>query len=138
MTIYDKKYSFRVEIDGLTVASFKTAGPLEVTTEVITEQEGGSNADVKELGRSSFANITLAKGVTDNEELWFWMKEGIDGEDASKDFALVQTNKLGEETRRWEVFGANPVRFKAGDWDGTASENVIEELEVAIESFDKG
>ncbi len=138
MLKYNKKYSFRVEIDGLSVASFKTAGPLEATTEVITEQEGGSNAEVKELGRTSFANITLTKGITDNEELWFWMKEGIDGEDASKDLAIVQTNKLGEEIKRWEVLNAIPVRFKAGDWDATASENTIEELEVAIESFDKG
>jgi phage tail-like protein len=138
MGIYHKKYAFRVEIDGLTVAAFKTAGPLQANVSIVEENEGGSLAPTKELGRASFDNVVLTKGVTDNEELWGWMKSAISGvdADAEKDLAIVQTNRAGEEIKRWEIISAKPVRFKGGDWDGSASENTIEELELSIESFD--
>lgn len=140
MAKYHKKYAFRVEIDGLAVASFRTAGPLKVNIGIVEEEEGGSIAPTKEFGKTKFDNVKLTKGVTDSEELWEWAKKAIEGDDdaAEKDLSIVQTNRAGEEISRWDVFGCKPVGFQAGDWDATAEENVIEELELSIESYDKG
>ena len=139
MAKYHKKYTFRVEIDGIEKAAFRTVGgPLQVSVEVVEENEGGSLSPSKEMGRVTYENVTLTGGVTDNIELWEWMKAAIDGDDAAaeKDLSIVQTDRAGEEIRRWDCFSCKPVRFVAGDWDATASENVVEEFEVSIESFD--
>ena len=136
--MYHKKYAFRVEIDGLTVAAFKTAGPLKANIGVVVEDEGGSLAPTKEMGKVTYDNVVLSKGVTDSREMWNWFKDAVDGKDeeAKKDLAIVQTDRAGEEIKRWNVFNANPAAYTAGDWDGSAEENTIEELELAIESYD--
>lgn len=138
MSTYHKKYAFRVEIDGIDVASFRTAGPLKVNIGVVEENEGGSLAPTKELGKVSFDNVTLSKGKTDSRELWDWAKSAIEGDDdaAEKDLAIVQTNRAGEEINRWEILSAKPAGFLAGEWDADAEENIIEEMELSIESYD--
>jgi phage tail-like protein len=101
--------------------------------------EGGSNSPVKEPGKTKYAPLTLTHGVTDNEELYQWAKAvALDGEDAVKNLSIVQTDRAGTETRRWNVFAGWPSKFKAGDWDSKASEAVIEELEITYNYFEKG
>lgn len=138
MPVYHKKYAFRVEIDGLAVAAFKTAGPLKANIGVVEENEGGSLSPTKELGRVTYDNITLTRGATDSEELFLWAKSAMTGDDdnAIKDLSIVQTDRAGNEIRRWDILNAQPVGFQAGEWDAEAEENVIEEMELAIESFD--
>jgi phage tail-like protein len=135
MPDYHKKYSFRVEIDGISVASFKKAGPLKSTQEVIEENEGGSLSPQKDPGKIKYEDITLERGVTDNEELWSWYKTFIDGNGEKKDLAIVQTDRAGTEIRRWEIFEAFPTEFQAGDWDADASENTVEMMTLSIDSF---
>jgi len=135
MGVYDKRYRFRVEIDGMTLAAFQSAGPLEATSEVVEQHEGGAQAPTKELGKLSFANIVLMKGKTDNTELYDWWKAvNIDGADDKREGSIVQTDRQGTEIRRYDFAGALPVRYRWGDWDATASENVIEEMELSIDS----
>ena len=135
MGVYDKRYRFRVEFDGMTLAAFRTCGPLEATTESVEEHEGGAQAPTKEPGKLSFANVVLTKGKTDNTELYdWWKKVNIDGEDDKRNGSIVQTDRAGNEIRRYNLFGAWPARYKWGEWDATASENNIEELELSIDS----
>lgn len=137
---FDKKFAFRLEIEGIESAAFRTAGPLTGNIGVVEENEGGSVAPQKEPGKVTYDNIVLTRGVTDNEDLWDWFDLAAQqSEDlAKKDLALVQTDRAGTELRRWDIIDAFPVRFMAGDWDATAEENVVEELELAMESFEKG
>lgn len=136
--MYWQRYAFRVETDGITVAAFRTAGPLQANIGMIEEREGGARAPKKELGLVTYDNIVLTKGATDNRELWDWASAAIEGnaDVAIKDLSIVQLNAAGtEEVERWNIEGARPVRFSAGDWDSNAEENLVRELELAIESF---
>lgn len=133
MGLFDKRYAFRVEIDGITQAAFTTAGPLEATTEEVMQAEGGALSDNKEPGKVVYAPITLTKGATDNRELYEWWKAvNQDGTDDFRDITLVQTDRAGNETRRYDCFDTWPMRGKFGEWDAAASENNIEEIELSV------
>ena len=129
------KYCFRVEIDGLDIASFKTAGPLEGSIAVIEDKEGGSRVTRKSLGRVSYADISLTVGVSNNDELWKWWKNAVSGKNAEKDLAIVQTDRAGVEKKRWNVENAQPVKFVAADYDAESEDNNIETLVLCHEGF---
>jgi len=138
MGIYHKRYAFRIEIDGIEKAAFRTCDGLQANVGVVEENEGGQLAPTKELGKASYDNVTLTNGVTDNTEMWEWMKAALNGDDAAaeKDLDIVQLDRAGNELKRWNCFSAKPARFMPGSWDATSEENTVEELELAIERFD--
>lgn len=142
---YDKKFLFTFEIDGLDIAWFESISGLEGEIGVIEQHEGGAiNTADKSLGKVKFTNLTLMVGATDNRDLYDWWLLCIDaaadtGEvDAAykKNCSLVQKDRDGSEKRRWNIFEAFPCKFKAGDWDAKAEENVIQEMGLAYRYFE--
>lgn len=135
---FHKRFAFRVEIDGIEQAAFRSAAGLEGNVAEVEEFEGGSLSPTKENGRTTYGNVTLSHGVTDNEELWNWFKSAAIGDDdaAEKDFAIVQLTRAGDEIKRWNCFSGKPRRFLAGEWDALTDDNTVEELEISIESFE--
>ena len=138
MGLYDKRYAFRLEFDGIPQAAFTTCGPLEATTEEVTQAEGGALSDNKEPGKVVYAPITCTRGTTANRDLYEWWKRiNQDGEDDFKDFSVVQTDRAGTEIRRYNVFGTWPMRNKMGEWDASVSENNIEEIELSVSRIER-
>lgn len=129
------KYCFRVEIDGIEVASFRTAGPLESEIAVIEDKEGGDPVTRKELGRVNYTDITLTRGVSDNNELWTWYNDAVLGLPCEKDLAVVQTDRAGVEKKRWNVENAKPRKFIACDFDAESEDNNIETLVLCHEGY---
>lgn len=135
----DKKYKFRVEIDGIALMGFMSAGPVERESDDVEIYEGGANSPAVEPGMTKYSVFKLSHGVTDNEELYDWSKRvQVDGEDELKNLSVVQTNRKGEELKRWNLVGAWPKRFLAGDWDAKTSEAVVEEMDLRYQYFEKG
>jgi phage tail-like protein len=141
---YYKKFKFVVEIDGIARAAFQKCSQLEAEIAIIEQWEGGALTADKSLGRVKFSNVTLERGATDDLDLFNWFKQAInftantglkDGE-VKRNFDVVQQDRDGAELRRWNVFGGLPAKFKAGEWDNTSDENVLESIELAIDGFD--
>lgn len=141
-----KRFKFVVEIDGLAYAGFEKAGPLESETATVEAWEGGGIiAAAKDPGRVSFPDLVLARGATRDEDLWKWYKQVSDAsKDAGdvspkykKNLDIVQQDRDGTTLARWRVYNAWPKRFKAGDWDNTADENVVEEVTLVFSRFDR-
>ena len=67
-------YNFRLEISGLTVASFSEAAGLVAEGDSVDYREGDEKVNwVRKLvGLRKFSNITLKRGYTKNRELWDW------------------------------------------------------------------
>src|SRR3954467_5373110 len=78
-------FNFAVEIvpegasSPLVSAAFAECDGLEMTMEVKTIREGGSNARrIRVGGRAAFGQLTLKRGMTDASfELWKWMSDSI-------------------------------------------------------------
>lgn len=129
-----KRFSFVVEINGVPTAGFRSVSEVAIEVAVVAQREGGSLIPNKSPGLVTVPDITLMRGATDDLDMWQWMQQVVASDaiiidpDHKRTIDIVQQNRRGDELRRWSLFNAWPVRFKAGDWDNEADENVIEEV----------
>lgn len=147
---YHKKFKFVVEIDGFLFAGFQKCSAIEMEIAVVEQNEGGTLIPNKSPGRVKVTNVTLTRGVTDDQDMFAWFKEvadlagdaggGAGGRGSGKkepDFKrhldVVQLDRDGSELKRWSLSNAFPVKFNAGEWDNDADENTIESMELAYD-----
>jgi phage tail-like protein len=135
--------TFLFEVDGVEIGRFMEVGGLQVDVAVEELEEGGQNSYVHKLpGRMTWPNITLKRGITQNDSLLTWL-----GKSSGEQFA-AQGNKLTRSTaaitllgpgggrlRAWEFDGVFPVRWKGPDFAASSSDMAVEELEVAHHGF---
>lgn len=128
---YWKKFLFLVEIDGLTVAGFMTCSAIGSEMGAIMHREGGDvEVSDKSFGQRTEKPITLTNGATDNDELWQWNEEHVDGneDEVKKTIAIVVLNRDKSERVRYNVPGCFITDFTDADFDASAEENVISSI----------
>lgn len=144
--VYNKKWAFRVEVDGFGFAGFTKASGLEAEIAEIKQYEGGAMIPNKSLGRVEYKDLVLERGATRADfDMWFWFlaavnapaNTGLGDELIKRHLDIVQMDRTGIFIARWSVFNAFPKIFKAGDWDNNADENVIESLTLGYDFFEK-
>ncbi|MHC4253949.1 MAG: phage tail protein [Planctomycetota bacterium] len=133
------RYSFLVEIEGITRAGFMTVSGLEEETEVREYREGGDQLSVRKLaGLNSYSPIVLEVGSTFDKALWDWRqkvkREGAQGN--RKSISIIQQDEQRREVKRWQVFDAWPSKFTAPELDASSSDNAVESVEVQHEGLD--
>lgn len=135
---YDRKAKFIVEVEG-----FLGPGRFQKCSEIAAEMgdtehwEGGAMIPFKgPSGRVTVPDVTLDRGATSNKDLYNWFVQvanmaaetGMVDEEYKRNVAVVQLDLDGNELKRWNLWRAYPKRFKAGDWDNTSDEVVIEQM----------
>ena len=70
---------FKVEIEGVTVASFTAFEGIDTETDVIVFHDGDDLIVRKRPGRTTYANLILKRGFINTDELWNWYTKVIDG-----------------------------------------------------------
>lgn len=137
-------FNFAVEIvpDGasspLVSAAFAECDGLEMTMEVKTIREGGSNdRQVRLAGPAAFGQLTLKRGMTDASfELWQWMSDSIADPGLRAEAELVLFAGDGSTERaRIVLEGCLPVKLKAPALNGKDGAVAVEELQLAYERF---
>lgn len=139
------KYNFLVEIDGVISAGFTTCSELRALTEDVTYREGGRFNPHNAPGLVTFNDITLTRGVSENEDLHNWFLATFDatkeaGEatpDLFRTFDIVQLDRAKEVVARYTVHDAYCKEYSSGDWDNNASEVRMEEVVIKIDHFTK-
>jgi phage tail-like protein len=135
--------TFLFEVDGVEIGRFMGISGLEVSVGVEEIQEGGENNYVHKLpGRMSWPNITLKRGITQNDALLAWLNKSS-GEQFSANgnkltrstAAITRMGPAGQRLRSWEFDGAFPVKWKGPDFDVASSDMALEELEITHHGF---
>ena len=141
---FHTKFKFRVELDEFTYAGFKSCSEIAAEVAVIEHSEGGVLAADKSPGRVTFPNVTLARGATQDKEMYQWFLQVANAAANTGDvdpsykrtLDVVQLDRDDTVLRRWRLFSAFPSKFSAGDWDNDADENVVEQLDLAYHHFE--
>ena len=141
---FHKKFKFIVEIDGVASAGFQKCSELSVEVANVQYSEGGALIPNKSPGRLTFADVTLERGATEDQDLFDWLTEvadasanaGLNEPEFKRNLDIVQQDRDGSELRRWRLHNAWPVKFVAGDWDNEADENVIESVTLTYDFFE--
>jgi phage tail-like protein len=135
-------YTFCLEIQGLTEATFREGSGFDSETEVIESREVGAGGVtfIKKLpGALKWSNITLKRGMTDSLDLWKWRKKVADGdiEGARVDGSIVCYSPMLQEVARYNFVRGWPSKWVGADLNATANEVAIETLEIAHEGLER-
>lgn len=133
-------FRFSIEIDQVISGGFSECSGLTVETEVDEYREGGLNEYVHKLPKGSkFSNLTLKRGVIDSDVLWNWHQDVIAGKaDQRKKVSILLLDSLGNETHRWNVNAALPVKWSISDLKADSNTLLLETLEIVHHGFTKG
>ncbi|MBX3602782.1 MAG: phage tail protein [Rubrivivax sp.] len=131
---------FRVEIEGVTQGAFTACDGLEASVDVVRFADGSDrlNGERKRPGRARYANIVLRRGVVMTTELWQWFKAVTDGRVERKSGSIIVCGDDGEELYRYNFFEGWPCRWKSLVLRTDEPGALVEELEIAIEKFERG
>ncbi|MCC6626338.1 MAG: phage tail protein [Chloroflexi bacterium] len=136
-------YHYWVELKGMTEALFSECTGLQIETEIFEYKEGGVNTHIHRLPvRTKFGNITLKKGVARpsarangkwDSALWDWHWNIVHGKIIRHSFSIVlrDPNYPTEETARWNIVNAFPVKWVGPSWKSSDNAVAIETLELA-------
>ncbi|MBD1846405.1 phage tail protein [Cyanobacteria bacterium FACHB-63] len=129
-------YNFFVEWNGIIHAGFRQCTGLASTQNSSDYREGTDPLTMRKLpGLNSYTNITLQRGITNNDELWKWRQNLSRGTVDRRDISIVLLDQTGQEKIRWNLTNCWPTSWKAPDFDATTDGAAIESMELAYEGF---
>lgn len=135
-------YNFWVEWDNIVHAGFQECSGLNLTRAAKTYREGtDTRLDSRQIpGLNSKGNITLKRGMTNNDEMWQWHSNLFGGQTDRRNLSIVLTNDVGVETMRWNLTNCWPTTWTGPDMNATSDELAIESIELVYEgiTFEKG
>jgi len=127
-------FNFLVEIDGITRAAFHEVSGLDSTVDVIEHREGGDNTTQRKLpGMTKHSNIVLKWGMTDDQELYQWHRDVVNGTVQRRNGSIVLLDRRGQEVARWNFFKAWPAKWTGPSLTAEGTDVSIEQLELANE-----
>jgi len=103
-------YLFAVEIDGIESARFQKCLGFEAETEIFEIEEGGFGVH-KFKGKTKWSNIVLERGVNENDSIYQWYKQTVEGKIERKTGAIILYDLAGNEIKRWNFYNALPCKW---------------------------
>lgn len=139
-----KKYNYKVEIDGITAASFSEVSGFDASIDVIEYREGdeGVNYARKMSGLTKFGNVTLKWGMSSSMDFYDWVmgitKGETLGENRNKDVTISLFDDDGSTVLAvWNLTAAWPSKYTAPDFNASSSEIAFESVELVFESMER-
>ena len=145
-----EKFKFEVLSRKFGFAAFQKMSELSYETARIDYFEGGALIPIKDPGRVTYADVTLERGSSQDRDMFNWALEVADASRGfggrglvrpnydTSDLAVLQRDRDDSILRAWDIIGAWPMKFVAGDWDNTVDEVVIESLTLTYDYFVAG
>uniref|UniRef100_A0A6H1Z8K5 Putative tail tube protein n=1 Tax=viral metagenome TaxID=1070528 RepID=A0A6H1Z8K5_9ZZZZ len=134
---------------GMTTSKFQRATGLSQSFGIGTYAEGGAYADMKEPARVTISNVTLERGVSEDESFYLWCLELCDflrhapegagnlTKDVLRDLDIKQKDRTQTVRIVYPMHSCFPVTWSASEWDNTTDDVQIESLELAQWWFDR-
>ena len=130
-------FKFRIQIDGINKAGFREVSGLDAATDTVDYRDGDGDTIRKLAGLKKFSNITLKRGITDDQDLWKWRSMVMDGKikDARKNGQIILLDDEGKEAAEWTFTDGWPAKWTGPSFNATANEVAIDTIEIAHEGL---
>lgn len=127
---------FYVEIGDDIVASFSECSGFSIDIDKEVYLEGGVNDQQRiSLGNVRFSDITLKRGLTDNDAFSEWMSELFLRRTKRRNVSILTYNQAGDVVKSWNLVGAIPVGWKIPSLEANGNMVAVEELTLAFEGL---
>lgn len=131
-------FNFRLEVGGLSVASFSEASGLVAEGDAVDYREGDEKVNWvrKLIGLRKFNQITLKRGYTKNKELWDWYGKIAKGVNDRRDGAIILMDEARKDVIRWEFVKAWPNKIEGPSLNAANNEVSMESVELCHEGLE--
>lgn len=129
-------FNFRVEIDGIALASFAEVSGLVSETAVIEYRTGDSQTTRKLPGLTKYGNIVLKRGITLDLSLWQWRRSVVQGKPERRNGSIVLVDEAGKDMLRFDFVQGWPCKWEGPTFRAGSNEVAIETLEIAHEGLE--
>lgn len=130
-------FNFRVEIDGITVGSFSEVSGLSSDGDAVEYRNGDDvRLSVRKLmGLRKYANVTLKRGYTTNQELWKWRANIVSGQADRRHGAIILMDEERKDMLAWEFEDAWIHKIDGPALNAKGNEVAIETVELVVETL---
>jgi len=135
-----RNFRFKVEVGGVKSAAFSEATVPETTVDNVEYREGTDPTHVRQLsGLTKFGNLTLKKGITDNMDMFNWLKKVTDkgAQDNRQNITVTLIDETGADKCAWNIVQAWPLKIEESGFNATGNEVFIETLEIVHEGIER-
>jgi phage tail-like protein len=132
-----KNFKFRVEIDGLMVASFAECSGLSSQVDVIEYREGSDHIIRKLPGLPRFGDIILKRGITQSHELEDWHRDTLEGRPSRRGGVIILMDDEGNEVVRWNFRDGWIRKWEGPTLNAKTSEVAIETVTICCETLER-
>ncbi len=147
------KHKFLCEVPArIASGAFNKCSELKKSTAKIEYHEGGAIIPIKDGGRVTYSDATLARGTSKSQEFHDWCNKVNDATIAvggsstgfgrgqispefKDDVGIVQLDRDNSRPKEHHLVEAFPIDYVAGDWDNGVDEVVIETLTLTYDWF---
>jgi phage tail-like protein len=129
------KRRFSVEVDGVSVAGFRSVDLPRRSTELVDYEEGGDGAQRTVGGRTEYEDLTMERGVMkDDSTLWDWRKDIEQGkvDEGRKTVRVSLQDEEGTARMTWEFTNAWPRGYEPPELDTTADSDDVATESVTV------
>ena len=132
-----RSYNFRIEIDNITVGAFSEVSGLTAEGDIVEYRAGTDkpNNARKLVGLRKYANITLKRGYTKNNELWAWYVNIANGVPDRRDGTIILMNEAHQDVMRWHFENAWLNKVEGPALNATGNTIAIESAELCHEGL---
>ena len=81
----------------------------------------------------------LKRGITDDQDLWKWRKQIMDGKikENRKNGSIILMDDENNDVAQWDFVEAWPIKWTGPTFNATANEVAIDTLELVHEGLDR-
>lgn len=124
------------DLAGSLVGGFSECTGIEMSMKIEEFSEGGRNGEVlKFAGRTSWANITLRKGISAGTGLWDWYYSFVEGRGKRRDGVIILLNELRVPSAIWQFKRGLPAKYSGPALNASQNNVAIESIEIAHEGI---
>lgn len=130
-------FNFRVEIDGLTVASFSEVSGLTADGDPVDYREGKDPTNnVRKLqGLRKYMPLMFKRGYVQDDTLWQWYQHIADGMDERRNGSVILMNEAHHDVLSWNFINAWINKIEGPSLNATGNQVAIESMELHHEGL---
>jgi len=134
-------HSFGLEFDGITIKSITEVSGLKMEQDVVELKQNGPDGkyDVKKLpGRPKAGEVTLTRGLTEDNSFEKWVKDAHFGKmtTARKGGAIIVYDYEGSAIKRYKLTNAWPKSLEIGSLKAGDTSVLTEKLVITYEQME--
>jgi phage tail-like protein len=132
-----RTFNFQLQIDGVPLGAFSEVSGLTAEGDAVDYREGTDlQPNVRKLtGLRKYSNITLKRGYTQDQSLWRWYGNIVNGQADRRDVTIVLMNEARQPELRWHAENAWVNKIEAPSFKAAGNEIAMESVELVHEGL---